>query len=111
MLSKALRSPSAPIVWRMRQATSPVYWDSSITPQRESWQVLALGTLGDGAASVTAPLAIARKRHRLVKGAKIMLRTLNCPVIALEEHYWDKELAALFVGVEGVRDPEILKRR
>src|SRR5437016_2408719 len=39
-----------------------------------------------------------------------MLRTLNCPVIALEEHYWDKELAALFVGVEGVRDPEILKR-
>src|SRR5213080_4112221 len=39
-----------------------------------------------------------------------MLRTLSCPVIALEEHYWDKELAALFVGVEGVRDPEILKR-
>src|SRR5947199_4710254 len=39
-----------------------------------------------------------------------MLRTLNCPVIALEEHYWDKELAALLVGVEGVRDPEILKR-
>src|SRR5258706_12869889 len=39
-----------------------------------------------------------------------MLRTLKCPVIALEEHYWDKELAALFVGVEGVRDPEILKR-
>jgi len=27
-----------------------------------------------------------------------MLRTLKCPVIALEEHYWDKELAALFVG-------------
>src|SRR5439155_2829209 len=71
---------------------------------------LALGILGDGAASVTAPFAIARKRHRLVKRAKIMLRTLNCPVIALEEHYWDKELAALFVGVEGVRDPEILKR-
>src|SRR5438132_3876671 len=39
-----------------------------------------------------------------------MLRTLSCPVIALEEHYWDKELAALFVGVEGVRDPEVLKR-
>src|SRR5260370_42472065 len=39
-----------------------------------------------------------------------MLRTLKCPVIALEEHNWDKELAALFVGVEGVRDPEILKR-
>jgi 2,3-dihydroxybenzoate decarboxylase len=39
-----------------------------------------------------------------------MLPTLKCPVIALEEHYWDKELAALFVGAEGVRDPEMLKR-
>ncbi len=39
-----------------------------------------------------------------------MLSTLKCPVIALEEHYWDKELAALFVGAEGVRDPEMLKR-
>ena len=39
-----------------------------------------------------------------------MLRTLKCPVIALEEHYWDKELAALFVGAEGVRDPEMLRR-
>src|SRR5262245_35414155 len=39
-----------------------------------------------------------------------MLRTLRCPVIALEEHYWDKELAALFVGAEGVRDPEMLRR-
>src|SRR5262249_37513754 len=39
-----------------------------------------------------------------------MLRALNCPVVALEEHYWDKELAALFVGAEGVRDPEMLKR-
>ena len=39
-----------------------------------------------------------------------MLRTLKCPVIALEEHYWDKELAALFAGAEGVRDPQTLKR-
>ena len=39
-----------------------------------------------------------------------MLPTLKCPVIALEEHYWDKELAGLFVGAEGVRDPEMLKR-
>jgi hypothetical protein len=39
-----------------------------------------------------------------------MLPTLKCPVIALEEHYWDKELAALFVGAEGVRDPEMLRR-
>jgi hypothetical protein len=40
-----------------------------------------------------------------------MLRTLKCPVIALEEHYWDKELAALFAGAEGVRDPQTLTRR
>src|SRR5262249_28583779 len=39
-----------------------------------------------------------------------MLRTLKCPVIALEEHYWDKELAALFVGAEGVRYLKRLRR-
>ena len=39
-----------------------------------------------------------------------MLPRLKCPVIALEEHYWDKELAAQFVGGEGVRDAEMLKR-
>ncbi|MDB5596497.1 MAG: Amidohydrolase 2 [Hyphomicrobiales bacterium] len=26
----------------------------------------------------------------------------NCPVIALEEHYWDTELSAQFIGAEGV---------
>jgi predicted TIM-barrel fold metal-dependent hydrolase len=39
-----------------------------------------------------------------------MLNMPKCPVIALEEHYWDKELAAQFVGGEGVRDAEMLKR-
>jgi predicted TIM-barrel fold metal-dependent hydrolase len=39
-----------------------------------------------------------------------MLNKPKCPVIALEEHYWDKELAAQFVGGEGVRDAEMLKR-
>ena len=34
----------------------------------------------------------------------------KCPVIALEEHYWDKELAAQFVGGEGVRGAEMLER-
>jgi 2,3-dihydroxybenzoate decarboxylase len=34
----------------------------------------------------------------------------KCPVIALEEHYWDKELAAQFVGGEGVRGAEMLDR-
>ena len=27
-----------------------------------------------------------------------MLSKPKCPVIALEEHYWDKEIAAQFVG-------------
>ena len=39
-----------------------------------------------------------------------MLKKPKCPVIALEEHYWDKELAAQFVGGEGVRDPKMLER-
>jgi predicted TIM-barrel fold metal-dependent hydrolase len=34
----------------------------------------------------------------------------NCPVIAIEEHYWDKDLTAHFKGAEGSRDPEMLKR-
>ena len=39
-----------------------------------------------------------------------MLPRPRCPVIALEEHYWDKELAAQFVGGEGVRDAAMLER-
>ena len=39
-----------------------------------------------------------------------MLQKPKCPVIALEEHYWDRELAAQFVGIEAMRDPELLKR-
>ena len=39
-----------------------------------------------------------------------MLQRPKCPVIALEEHYWDIDLASQFVGGEGVRDPEMLKR-
>jgi predicted TIM-barrel fold metal-dependent hydrolase len=39
-----------------------------------------------------------------------MLSKPKCPVIALEEHYWDKELAAQFVGGEGVRDADMLRR-
>jgi predicted TIM-barrel fold metal-dependent hydrolase len=39
-----------------------------------------------------------------------MLQKPKCPVIALEEHYWDKEIAAQFAGGEAVRDPEMLKR-
>jgi 2,3-dihydroxybenzoate decarboxylase len=39
-----------------------------------------------------------------------MLNKPNCPVIAIEEHYWDRELSATYTGVEGVRNPEMMKR-
>jgi predicted TIM-barrel fold metal-dependent hydrolase len=39
-----------------------------------------------------------------------MLKKPRCPVIALEEHYWDRELAAQFVGTEGTRDARMLER-
>ena len=39
-----------------------------------------------------------------------MRRKPNCPIITIEEHYWDKELAAQYVGVEGSRDPAMLER-
>jgi predicted TIM-barrel fold metal-dependent hydrolase len=34
----------------------------------------------------------------------------NIPVVALEEHYWDKELATELAGAEGIRGDELLKR-
>ncbi len=37
-----------------------------------------------------------------------MLKKPNCPVIAIEEHYWDRELSATYTGVEGVRNPEMM---
>jgi predicted TIM-barrel fold metal-dependent hydrolase len=37
-----------------------------------------------------------------------MLQKPKCPVIALEEHYWDKELEAHFANVE--RNPNVVKR-
>src|SRR5262249_61372386 len=39
-----------------------------------------------------------------------MLKKPNCPVIAIEEHYWDQELAKTYSGVEGTRNDEQLKR-
>ena len=33
-----------------------------------------------------------------------------CPIIAIEEHYWDKELAGQYAGVEGTRRPDQLER-
>ena len=37
-----------------------------------------------------------------------MLQKPKCPVIAIEEHYWDNELAAQATGVE--RNPRITER-
>ena len=39
-----------------------------------------------------------------------MLKKPNCPVIALEEHYWDAELAKHFTGLEAGREGDISKR-
>src|SRR6202011_314820 len=40
----------------------------------------------------------------------IMLKKPNCPVIAIEEHYWDRELSATYSGVEGVRNPQMMEQ-
>ena len=37
-----------------------------------------------------------------------MLQKPKCPVIALEEHYWDNELAVYYQNIE--RNPEVVKR-
>ena len=34
----------------------------------------------------------------------------SCPIIAIEEHYWDKELTSHYTGVESTRDPKQLER-
>ncbi|MBI3434750.1 MAG: amidohydrolase [Proteobacteria bacterium] len=39
-----------------------------------------------------------------------MMQKPNCPVIALEEHYWDAELARHFTGIEAGRPGDILTR-
>jgi predicted TIM-barrel fold metal-dependent hydrolase len=39
-----------------------------------------------------------------------MLQKPRCPVIALEEHYWDDEMTAHYVGVEASRAPDIAER-
>ena len=36
-----------------------------------------------------------------------MLTKPNCPVIAIEEHYWDEELVSHFTGAEARRGGEI----
>ncbi|HET9904669.1 MAG TPA: amidohydrolase family protein [Xanthobacteraceae bacterium] len=38
-----------------------------------------------------------------------MLKKPNCPIIALEEHYWDEELSAHFSGRDGNRNAALTK--
>src|SRR6516164_6327415 len=92
-LARSLLSRRRPPAHRTRSASSERSRPASVNRGAE-------------AAFVTVRFVVARKlRSATERGNAIMLRTLKCPVIALEEHYWDKELAALFVGAEGVRDP------
>src|SRR5580704_16159289 len=39
-----------------------------------------------------------------------MLLKPQCPVIAIEEHYWDAELASHFTGIEAGRPGEVQRR-
>ncbi|MDO8535329.1 MAG: amidohydrolase family protein [Xanthobacteraceae bacterium] len=39
-----------------------------------------------------------------------MLKKPKCPVITLEEHYWDRELAETFSGSDATRGEELIKR-
>jgi predicted TIM-barrel fold metal-dependent hydrolase len=39
-----------------------------------------------------------------------MRKKPSCPIITIEEHYWDKELSGHYAGVEGARDPGMLAR-
>jgi 2,3-dihydroxybenzoate decarboxylase len=39
-----------------------------------------------------------------------MLEKPRCPIIAIEEHYWDEELSALYGGIDAMRAGEIHKR-
>src|SRR4051812_35515325 len=40
-----------------------------------------------------------------------MFKNPRCSVIAVEEHYWDAEMAAQFPsGAESTRDPDLLQR-
>src|ERR1700719_2402556 len=39
-----------------------------------------------------------------------MTQNLDCPIIAIEEHYWDAELASHFAGSEGSRSGRIEER-
>jgi 2,3-dihydroxybenzoate decarboxylase len=39
-----------------------------------------------------------------------MFKNPNCPIIAIEEHYWDAELAKHFIGSEAGRGGDVQER-
>jgi predicted TIM-barrel fold metal-dependent hydrolase len=39
-----------------------------------------------------------------------MLEKPKCQIIALEEHYWDRELSDTYEGIERVSDPKLIER-
>ncbi|RXZ38526.1 amidohydrolase [Oxalobacteraceae bacterium CAVE-383] len=47
---------------------------------------------------------------RKVQRVPTMMQKPHCPIIAIEEHYWDDELASHFVGQEGSRAGPMEKR-
>ena len=44
------------------------------------------------------------------RGGSVMFKKPNCPIIAIEEHYWDPELAKHYTGAEAGRGGETDKR-
>jgi 2,3-dihydroxybenzoate decarboxylase len=46
-------------------------------------------------------LGNARKKKR--RRGRAMMKKPNCPIVAIEEHYWDRELAKTYGGIEAGR--------
>jgi len=57
-----------------------------------------------------APVARNRRLKNTQTGQITMLQKPRCPIIALEEHYWDEELSAQFTGMDAGGPAETRKR-
>src|SRR5262249_21886882 len=79
-----------------------VGFDARIKGSVTGTRAVARARVGRGHQSVTVSL------HR-TRGDSMMSKP-HCPVIALEEHYWDPELAAHYTGTEAGRACETWKR-
>src|SRR5262245_19023736 len=49
-------------------------------------------------------------RNAPVRKGHTMFSKPNCPVIAVEEHYWDKEMSSTYVGLEAGRPGPQMER-